>query len=301
MAQTPSLSSLRLFLLVGQTRSFSAAARIAHVSQPALSRTIRMLEEMLGTRLFDRDSRNVGLTRAGEALMPVAERLTADFDHAFSTLSHSFAGEQGRVVIGTLPTFGADALPPVIASFLETRPAVEVIVRDRLSDMLFEQLRDRQIDIAFTTPPGDPAFEFEPLFADECVLVCRKGSSLDRRGPAQWRLFEDNPFIAMSPESSVRKLTDAAFVNANVTVRQLYEPSQLSTVGALVRAGLGITLLPRTAVRMLAAEEIVYRPLEGPSARRTIGLATLAATSLSPAARGFAEHFKRQWRPPGGS
>jgi len=104
MRRPPSLTSLRLFMQVAHHRSFSEAGRVANISQPALSRTIKLLEEELGVRLLDRNSRNVTLTTAGEALLPVVERLTADFDGAFHELAETFSGARGRVVVGVLLT-----------------------------------------------------------------------------------------------------------------------------------------------------------------------------------------------------
>ena len=97
------MHSLRLFLQIARSLSFSETARIANLSQPALSRTIKLLEEDLAVRLFDRNSRNLRLTAAGAALLPTVERLTADFDLAFRELAQTFDGQRGRVIVGALP------------------------------------------------------------------------------------------------------------------------------------------------------------------------------------------------------
>ncbi|WP_232491780.1 LysR family transcriptional regulator [Novosphingobium kaempferiae] len=296
MRHPPSLSSLRLFLQVAYNRSFSEASRISNVSQPALSRTIRLLEEQLDTRLFDRNSRNVALTSAGEALLPIVERLTADFDHAFSELAHSFAGERGRVVVGALPSVAAGALPSAISSFRTRYPQVEVILHDHLSGNLYQQMLERQIDLAITTPPETEGFEFEKLMDDPLVLVCPIGSDLDEPGPAQWSVFSEHPFIAMAPRSSVRELTDAAFNIAGLSVRGLYDCTQLATVGALIHAGLGITALPLSTLGMLHSDRIATRELEQPSIIRRIGIATLSGRTLPPAADAFRRHFLQKFR-----
>ncbi|MBJ7438617.1 MAG: LysR family transcriptional regulator [Sphingopyxis sp.] len=291
MRHPPSLTSLRLFLQVAYNRSFSEASRLSHVSQPALSRTIRLLEEQLGTRLFDRNSRNVALTSAGEALLPIVERLTADFDHAFSELEHSFAGERGRVVVGALPSIAAGGLPAAIASFRQHHPQVEVILHDHLSGNLYQQMQDRQIDLAITTPPESDGFAFHKLVDDPLVLVGPVGGALDEPEPIEWSIFRDHAFIAMAPRSSVRELTDAAFNVAGLNVRGLYDCTQLATVGALIEAGLGITALPQSTLGMLHASRIASRPLLNPSIVRQIGVATLKGRTLPPAAEVFRHHF----------
>lgn len=298
MRRNPNLTSLRLFMQVAYNRSFSETGRIANVSQPALSRTIRLLEEELGVRLFDRNSRNVSLTSAGEALLPIVERLTADFDHAFSELSLSFSGERGRVVIGALPSVAAGVLPSVIASFAAAHPQVEIILRDHLSGTLYQQMQERQIDLAVTTPPPSPEFAFEPLLEDPMVLVAPRAMAADFGRSASWSIFASHPFIAMAPRSSVRDLTDAAMHRAEVDAPPLFECTQLATVGGLIEAGLGITALPKSTVGMLQSGQMITLPLGDPHVSRTIGIAFLAARTLPPAANSFLRHFLAEAGPP---
>jgi len=289
MRRTPSLSSLRLFMQVAHTSSFSETARHANVSQPALSRTIKLLEEELAVRLFDRNSRNVALTAAGAALLPTVERLTGDFDLAFQELQQTFAGQRGRVIVGALPSAAAHILPTIIAGFRDTHPQVDIVLRDNLSGALYQQMLDRLIDFAITTPPGTEAgFRFDPLVDDECVLVCRARDITSGSKPVPWSIFAEEPFIAMEPRSSVRLLTDTAFAKADLVVKPLYECAQLATVGGLISAGLGITLLPLSTLPMLGiGGEIVWRTMASPHISRTIGVARLENRTLSPAATAF--------------
>ncbi len=280
-----SLSTLRLFIRVAQTCSFSEAARLEHVSQPALSRTIRLLEEQLGARMFDRNTRNVSLTAAGAKLQPIAERLISEFDLAFTDLSQALSGERGRVTVGALPSVAAAFLPAVLARFRGERPQVEVRVEDDLSDPLLDSLQDRRIDFAVTIAPEQTGqLDFQPLFSDECLLVMRKGDPLDAATPLSWAALEDSRFIAMAPASSVRRMTDAAFARANVVVRPLYECAHLSTVGGLILSGLGVSALPASTLPLLSSPDLATRPLTEPSISRSIGLVTLKSRSPSPQA-----------------
>lgn len=296
MRRTPSLSSLRLFMQVAVTSSFSETARLANLSQPALSRTIKLLEEELGVRLFDRNSRNVALTPAGAALLPTVERLAGDFDLAFEELRQTFAGQRGRVIVGALPSAAAHILPTIIADFRRTHPQVEIILRDNLSGALYQQMLDRLVDFAITTPPGlGEGFRFDPIMDDECVLVSRREEADAIAAPADWAVFAQSPFIAMEARSSVRLLTDSAFAKTDMLVRPLYECAQLATVGGLVSAGLGITLLPRSTLPMLGVGgDIAWRSMAPPHVSRTIGIARLENRSLSPAAKAFMDAVRGQ-------
>ncbi|KQM27356.1 MULTISPECIES: LysR family transcriptional regulator [unclassified Sphingomonas] len=292
MSRTPNLATLRLFMAVARTSSFSEAARSANLSQPALSRTIRLMEEDMGVRLFDRSSRHVELTSAGAMLLPTVERLIADFDHAFATLSKDLTGMRGRIVIGALPSFAAASLPHVIRSYVAGSPSVEIVIRDDIAGTLYRQLRDGQIDLAFVTEINEPDYLFEPLFADRCVLAFQSGSPFDIMGEAPWSTLAEAPFLAMATSSSVRAMSDAALLRAGITVRPLYEVSQLVTMGGLLAAGLGVTVLPHSTITMLANPAVAWRPLEKPVIERKIGIAYLRHRSLSPAAAAFLSHCR---------
>jgi LysR family carnitine catabolism transcriptional activator len=278
---------------VAHAGSFSEAARVMNTSQPALSRSIRVLEEELGVRLFDRDTRNMRLTASGATLLPIVERLTSDYDLALTEVQESFSGKRGRVVVGTLPTVAASHLPRIIAAFQPHYPLVEVIIRDNLSGSLYQQMIERQIDVAVTTPPQDSEnFVFQPLFDDPCVLVCQAGDELDRPEPIDWTIFGERPFIAMAPRSSVRLLTDAGLAKADVIAQPLFECSQLATVGALIAQGLGITALPLSTVAFMQQSGITSRPLAPPLIERSIGISHLKQRSLSPAVLAFMTFLK---------
>ncbi|WP_374283089.1 LysR family transcriptional regulator [Novosphingobium sp.] len=291
MHRSPSLFSLRLFLQVAHSLSFSETARQANLSQPALSRTIRLLEEDLGVRLFDRNSRNVALTPAGAALLPTVERLSSDFDQAFRELNQTFEGMKGRVFVGALPSMSANLLPKVIAEFRKTRPKVEVIIREDLSEDLLQSLQERKIDFALTTPPNaTPGIEFEPLIEDDCVLVCRPDDLPRIPDPAPWTIFAERPVISMESRSSVRVLTDAAFARAGITVARPYECTLLATAGGCIIAGLGIALMPRSTLPLLSVGgPIAWRTMSPPRVTRQIGICRLAGRSLSPAASSFVD------------
>jgi LysR family transcriptional regulator, carnitine catabolism transcriptional activator len=292
---TPNLASLRAFVAVARAGSFSEAARLLNVSQPALSRTIRLLEEQVDARLFDRDTRNLTQTAAGAALLPVAERLVGDFDHAFAELAQLFAGERGRLVVGALPSLAARLLPRLIRDFQVRHPLVEIVVRDTLSGALERQFQERQIDLALTAyvqPSGE--LHFTPIATEPFGLVCRMTDDLADARPTTWDVFKRHPFLAMAPLSSVRIATDLAFSQAGIEAPPLFECAHLATLGGLIEAGLGISALPRSVLALLGPASFVWRPLENPVVERTIGLARPARRTLSPAAEAFAAHVIRE-------
>lgn len=284
MWNSRNLQSLRLFLRVAQTLNFSDTAKLENMSQPALSRTIRLLEDELGVRLFDRDTRNVSLTHSGDQLIPIIERIVTEFDNAFGELRLTCEGGGGHIVAGLSPTVAAALLPDVIARFIAERPGVRVTIRDVLSGVLLEALEERQIDFAVVSQPGpSDRLNFRPLLKDEYVLVCRRDHALAGQACADWSMFEDYPFIAMAQKSCVRAVSDRVFLERGLVVTPLFECAQLATAMGLVTAGLGVTAMPRMALQMVGSPNIVTRPLIGPPITRSIGIVTLKSRTLLPA------------------
>lgn len=178
---------LLCFLHVAEFGSFSAAAHALGVSQPALSRTIRQVEDAIGARLFDRDTRSVILTHAGAELRPLAERLVAEFGGAYGALARFVAGQTGRLTVAALPSIAAVLLVPVIARFARTNPDVEVVILDALSGSVLDAVAEGRADAGLTIQPAPRAtLTYKPLLSDEFGLVCPPEDALAGEGSLPW-------------------------------------------------------------------------------------------------------------------
>jgi|SRR5579859_2952553 len=283
-----SLHQMRAFVKVAEFGSFSEAAKALAVSQPALSRTIRLMEEAIGARLFDRDTRNVALTPAGKELRPIALRMALEFDSAFGELAQFFAGQRGRVTVAALPSAAAVLLPQAIARFQAINPGVEVVIRDDLAHAVAASVADGLADLGLTVRPApSEALSYRPLVGDDFVLVCRADDPFAAQDELEWQALVERPFIAMAPLSSVRAMTDAAFLQVGRAAKPLYECSHLATTVSLVAAGLGVTALPNLTLPLVNAAGLVTRRLANPVMRRSIGVLTRTGRALSPAAQNF--------------
>jgi DNA-binding transcriptional LysR family regulator len=279
---------LSAFVRLASTGSFSEAARLQGVSQPALSRAIQQMEAAVGRRLFDRTTRSVVLTPTGRELLPIAERLVAEFDGSFGELARFVDGRRGRIAVAALPSIAAVLLPPAIARFREGRPEVEVAVLDGLAGSVLDAVAEGRADLGLTIRPSPRAtLAYRPLLSDEFGLVCRPDDELAGDTPLPWSAFEGRPFVAMAPESSVRQMADAAFLQAGLAIPPLYGCAFLGTTGHLVAAGLGVTALPRLTLPLLGRLGLVWRRLERPVMRRQMGAVTRAGRTLAPAAEAF--------------
>lgn len=283
-----SLQQVTAFLRVAETGSFSRAAVDLGIAQPSVSRTIQSAEKVLGGLLFDRDTRNLQLTPLGTELLPISRRLVAEFDSSFGELIQFRDGWRGRIVVAALPSIAGALLPNAIAAFQHEHPNVEVTIKDALSTPVIEAVLMGVADLGLTVQPTPSVkLKYRELLTDEFLLICRGDVGLPERQPAQWSVFAEHPFVAMSPASSVRSFTDAALLQARVSIRQLYECAHLSTTIRLVAAGLGITALPRLTLPSLIIDNLEVRQLVRPVIKRSLGVVTRVNRPLTPLSAAF--------------
>lgn len=285
------LRTLKTFLQIVEAGGFTAAARLSGSSQPALSRTIRLLEEKLGQRLFDRDTRNLALTAVGEELRVIAERILLDVDHSLTRLSELAEGKRGTVTVAAIPTLAASFVPRAIASFSQTHADVSFIIKDGLTQDIIEHVEAGTADIGLTIKPGEKReLSFRPMLSDKFVAVSHKSLGQDE-AELSWADLQRWPFIAFAPTSSIRMMTDAAFLQAGVVMSPRYECKELTTLGGFLDAGLGLTALPELGVRHLSCTDCKVTPLHSPVMTRSLGALHSSRRVLSPPARAFLDHL----------
>jgi len=291
------LPQLDAFLKLTELGSFRDAAAASGVSQPAFSRTIQLIEGRVGARLFDRDTRNVTLTAAGARLRPLAERLIKTYDEAFDELDQFIGGRQGRVRIAALPSVAAGLLPATIKAFQAKHPEVQIDIWEDISGPVHRAVAAGEADIGLATPPPpQESLKYKALMPDELVLVCRHDDPLTSQDAYDWSVLADRPFIGMSPDSSLHGMINAAFEQAGLDIRPLFNCRHPTTIGSLVAESLGVTVLPRLTLAQMASPALTWRRLENPSISRSIGLITHASHSMSPAGLLFSKELERQAR-----
>lgn len=291
------LNHLQAFLEVARVCNFRKAAEVLHMSQPALSRTIQGAEEALGTRLFDRDTRNVRLTPSGQELLPIARRVLSEFESSLGDLAQFLDGRRGRVVVATLPSLGIAFLPDVLTAFAKLQPAVDFSICALTTRPLLEMVDSGDADFAIALqPPPDDRFHYDHLVDDEFALVCASGHPLAAHHACSWEVFAQYPLIAQSSSTSMRLLTEGVFQKLGLTVRMAYECSSLPLTGKLLAANLGIAALPRLTLPQLESPGLAVCRLHDPVLTRQLGIVTRSGRSLSTASRNFLQMLKAHVR-----
>lgn len=279
------IRQLRAFVSIGRLGSFTKAAEALHATQPALSAQIRHLEGALGVKLFDRSTRSVSLTHAGSELLPVVDGLLVDLG-AVVTRAHDVARRNtGRVTVAALPSLAATLMPQVIATMRARHPGISVIVKDALAERILGLLRANDVDLALTSaPPVDPQLEFRPVLVDHMVAVLPPAHPLAATRRIRLVDLVAGPLVLMDRDSSVRRSVDAACASIGRLAEPRYEVAYMSTAIGLVRAGLGVTLLPSSAAELRHAGDLVIRDLDVPRVQRQLGIVKLRRRAFSPAA-----------------
>lgn len=289
-----STRQLDAFLALTAHRSFTRAAAQCHLSQPAFSALIRALEDDVGVRLFDRSTRHVDLTAEGENFLESAARIRAEMDAALTSLRDAATLRRGRVSIALLPSLAAGWLPGVLAGYRAQYPGIELDIADVLSEPCIERVAAGKADFALAAIRADtPELQAEPFCRDGFHLVCRKDHPLAQPATRQTRnktqasvALQDLaawPFVHLARTSSVRQYLEAAFHPQ--AMKTLMEVEQLATVMGMVRAGLGISVVPTLTLFHFDQPDLVTRPLALPGLTRQIYLVRRRERSLSVAAQ----------------
>ncbi|MDB5878129.1 MAG: transcriptional regulator, LysR family [Variovorax sp.] len=278
---------LRAFLTLAEQRNFTRAANLSHLSQPAFSALIRTLEDALGTRLFDRDTRSVQLTPEGKLFETAAQRLLDDMNGAIADLADHVERRKGRVRIAALPSLAAGWLPAVLAEFMATWPGIRVDLDDALSDACIARVRSGSADFALASSGdgtvADSDLLSRKLCSDRFHLVCRADHPLATEPKLSARKLAPWPFIQMARHSSVRQSLDVAL--HPLRMNAVFEVEHLATVMGLVEAGLGISVVPALTLFHFRRDTLVTRPLPVGGLTRTVNIVQRREGSLSVAAQ----------------
>ncbi len=265
------LRQLRYMVAVARTASFSRAAEQCRVAQPSLSQQIQKLEDDLDERLFDRLKAGAKLTAAGEAFLPRALRILEEVDAAQREARDTRSPARGTVTVGVLPTIAPYLLPRILTAFTERFPSVEIVIHEDTTSRLLKELHAYEIDFALASQPiQDDRLEVREIFSEELLLALPPGHALARKRTIGVGDLEGERLIVLQAGhclgDQVLRFCDRRDLHPKISFRS----AQLETIQALVRAGLGISLIPAMAVQAPGADAPIYRSLSVPRPDRRI-------------------------------
>lgn len=287
---------LKAFLAVLDLGSFNEAARQLNLSQPALSRRIKGLEEAVGAQLIERTTRHVAPTQIGRELLPLVRRLVDEFEDSILSISDLGGRHRAQVTIASVPTAAFYFLPRVVQSFNEKFPGIRFRILDLSANEGLDAVANGEVEFGINiTGAARADLNFTPLIEDPFVLACRRDHPLATAKTLTWADLTGHPLIGVSKTSGNRAVLDRALTTAQVQLNWFYEVNHLSTSLGLVEAGLGISVMPKLATPQVEHPVIATVPLNGPLVSRTIGLVERRGGRLSPAAIRFREMLIQEW------
>lgn len=280
------------FLALAADGHVAHAAEALGVSQSTLSRSIGRLEAEMGVELFDRSKNRLELNRYGQILLTHASRAMTEFETARARIDALRDPSAGTVSIAYVSSFGSWLIPRVVSDYQALFPQIRFVLNGGTADTVLEAIRGGAADVAFLSPdPRDPEIDWRPLTSERLALGVPEGHPLAaRREEIEVSELEELGFVALKPGSGLRGIADSYFAMHGVVPRVVMEVTELSTLRGLVRAGIGVALLPDTE----QDSGISLVPLSD-EATRVIGLATNRSRSTSAAAAQFARFVREEW------
>lgn len=241
---------MRTFGAVARHLNFTAAAGELHVAQPAVSQTIRDLEEEMGVMLFQRTKRSVKLTAAGTIFARDVQRLLEEADGAVRAAQRAARGEVGKVVLGFMGPAVTPFLPLVVRTYRERYPDVELCLHEMMPTEQLRAFAEGRIDVAFTRPTGLEGerlwLDEELIYMDRVVAALPESHALAKPAKLALRKLGREPLVVYERQGAPGLFDTimATCRTAGIAPRVEHEPDLMTTVLTLVAAGSGVGLVP---------------------------------------------------------
>jgi len=286
------LRLLRYFSVLAEELHFGRAAAKLHISQPPLSKQIRLLEEELGTPLFSRSQRRVELTAAGVALKAQATLVFRQMDQAVGITRQAGLGQWGSLRVGMISSIMAGVLPQGLHEFQKQYPDVHWSLHELQPSEQIEELRQHKLDICLNRAEySDHELVSEALSTEAIAVVLAQDHKLAGRSRIRLKELAGQRFISYHRGQSAFASTLHRSCMESGFEPQIYqEVVEVQTLLSLVQAGLGVGLLPEST-REFSPQRVVYRELVQPALTSTL-YATYSRHQLSPATQLFLQTLR---------
>lgn len=244
--RTYELFQLRCFVAVAEELNFSRAAERLHMTQPPLSRQVRLLEDAIGLKLLERNNRQVRLTSGGRSFFQSATDILRRSEQAVLNARQAQRGEAGTLVLGFVPSSGSAFLPRIVEAALERLPGLSLSTIEMMHYEIVEGQRTGRVDLGLTrTKTERPEWEKTLVVSEPLVLVVPVGHPLAAQKSVKVRDLDGVDFIAHSPERGgvIRETQEALFAHYGIEPHIVHEASQGHTTIGLANRGVGIGMV----------------------------------------------------------
>ena len=282
------IQNLSAFILVAETGSFSEAAEKLHLTQPAVSKRIALLEGELGAELFDRIGRMVSLTEAGNALLPHAKSVQLELATAERSVRDLSGEVGGQLRLATSHHIGLHRLPPVLSHFSRDYPGVQIDIDFMDSEQAYELINQGKAELAVVTlaPEEEKNLLSIPIWHDPLeFMIARDHELLQAPSPPGLQALSQHPAILPGLNTYTGQIIKHLFDRHQLSLQVTLATNYLETIRMMASVGLGWTILPRS----MRDNSLTAIEIEGVAPERTLGLVYHRGRSLSRAAQAFVE------------
>jgi DNA-binding transcriptional LysR family regulator len=290
---------LRAVLAVAEYRSFIAAAAFLKTSQPALTRTIKQIEDTLGVSLFSRSTRQVSITEAGKEFAALAERLLNDLKMGVENVRELSEQQRGQIIVSSIMSLAHVALPRLIAEYNRSFPGIEIHLREGVQGNIQDDVRSGLADfgVGYVADMPEP-FTTESLGDEAFYVVLPSRHRLARKKEIELKALKDATLVSLPTDSRTRRIIDGVAATAGFSFRHAVTVNQFATLYNFVRNGVGLTIVPDGARPPANDRELVSRPLIRPRVSREIGIVRFRGREMTPATSGMLELVRERLRRP---
>jgi DNA-binding transcriptional LysR family regulator len=277
--------NLQAFVLVAETGSFSLAAEKLHLTQPAVSKRVALLEDQLQTELFDRIGRNISLTEAGRALLPHAKQVQQDLQLAMRSVRDLDGEVGGELRLATSHHIGLHRLPPLLSYFSKAFPEVQIDIDFMDSEQAYDLITQGKAELAVVTlsPTDTENMITTPLWGDPLDFMVQASHPLAQAGALELAYLSEHPAILPGLNTYTGQIIKRLFDQRQLHLQVSMATNYLETIRMMASVGLGWTVLPRSmADSSLERLQVTDAVLE-----RTLGCVYHRGRSLSRAAGAF--------------
>jgi DNA-binding transcriptional LysR family regulator len=267
------LRQLEILQAIAETGSFTACGRKLHVSQSAISRQIMLLEEELGEPLFLRIGRKVRMTPAAEGLVQLGKRVFQDVRETVGVITDRTRELRGTLRLSGGMTVCLYVFPPLLKYLRRVHPQLDVRLRVATAEQSVEEIRAGRVDAGLLTLPIEQSdLVTVPVMREELLVVTPPGHPLSRRRRVAPRELAGQPFVLFEVGSATRHVIDRFFASEKIEPTIVMDTENVEIIKAMVRHGIGITIIPYQAVaRDVAAGQMFCARIEGRSLVRETG------------------------------
>lgn len=289
---------LAAVLAVAENRSFVAAAAQLQISQPALTRIVQRVEDVLGVQLFERSTRSVAITAAGQEFLVVAQRVTDELELAVENMREIATQKRGHVVVSCVMSVAIGRLPKAISTYRRAYPGVQVTIQDGIHGWILNDVKTGAADFGLgylrETTEGITS---TPLSTGVLELVANEAARVPRQADGTVR-FDDLAglaLVSLPAGSEARRLLDATAAVRGLRLNHAVTVTHIPTLLSVLHASTGAAVVPSISISELPHQDLVRVPIREPEIPISIGLVQSSDRSLSPAAAGLLEEITAQW------